>query len=134
MTMHLAHRAAAALVLVYGGLASCDAAFAAGDPQRGATIYERCMGCHAIGYEVVGPDHAGLYGRKAGALPAYDYSPAMRASGLTWDAATLDRFLANPRGVVPGTKMGFAGIADPDERADLIAYLREATTKKAAAP
>ena len=124
--MHLAHRAAAALVLVYGGLASCDAAFAAGDPQRGATIYERCMGCHAIGYEVVGPDHAGLYGRKAGALPAYDYSPAMRASGLTWDAATLDRFLANPLKVVPGTDMTYAGVTDPKERADLIAYLKQA--------
>ena len=115
-------------------LAVAGAAFAAGDPGRGEAIYERCMGCHAIGREVVGPDHAGLYGRKAGSVPGYDYSPAMRASGLTWDAATLDRFLANPRGVVPGTRMGFAGVADPGERTDLIAYLQQATVKKAAAP
>jgi cytochrome c len=115
-------------------LAAGSTAVAAGDPSRGQTIYERCMGCHAIGYEVVGPDHGGLYGRKAGSLPGYDYSPAMRAAGLIWDAATLDRFLANPRGVVPGTKMGFAGVPDADERADLIAYLQQATVRKAAAP
>ncbi len=121
--------AVACLMLAAGGTA-----VAAGDPGRGQAIYERCMGCHAIGYEVVGPDHAGLYGRKAGSLPDYDYSPAMRAAGLIWDAATLDRFLANPRGVVPGTKMGFAGVPDPDERTDLIAYLKQATVKKAAAP
>lgn len=53
---------------------------------------------------------------------------------LVWDAATLDRFLADPRGLVPGTKMGFAGIADAAERADLIAYLKQATAKKSAAP
>jgi cytochrome c len=99
----------------------------AADSERGAAIYERCMGCHAIGYEVVGPDHAGLYGRKAGSLPGYDYSPGMRQAGWIWNEATLDRFLADPRGVVPGTKMGFAGIPDAAERADLIAYLKEAT-------
>lgn len=104
-------------------------AFAAGDSQHGKEVYERCMGCHAIGREVVGPDHAGLYGRKAGSLPDYDYSPAMRAFGQVWDDATLDRFLTNPRGVVPGTKMGFAGIPDAQDRADLIAYLKEATRR-----
>jgi cytochrome c len=53
----------------------------------------------------------------------------MRSFGRVWDEATLDRFLANPRGVVPGTRMGFAGIPDPDERADLIAYLKAATRR-----
>jgi cytochrome c len=104
-------------------------ALAAGNPQHGAEVYERCMGCHAIGREVVGPDHAGLYGRRAGSLPGYDYSPAMRAFGQVWDDTTLDRFLSNPRGVVPGTKMGFAGIPDARDRADLIAYLKEATRR-----
>src|SRR5205085_6922175 len=117
-TMRLQH-AVALLALTVNGTA-----LSTGDPARGQTVYERCMGCHAIGREVVGPDHAGLYGRKAASLPDYDYSPAMRASGLTWDAATLDRFLANPRGVVPGTRMGFAGVPDAAERADLIAYLK----------
>jgi cytochrome c len=131
MAMHLPHTVAFPVLALVVALGST--AVAAGDPGRGQAIYERCMGCHAIGYEVVGPDHAGLFGRKAGSLPGYDYSPAMRAAGWIWDAATLDRFLANPRGVVPGTKMGFAGVQDPDERADLIAYLQQATAKKAAA-
>ena len=110
-------------------VAASSPALAAGDQQHGKEVYERCMGCHAIGREVVGPDHAGLYGRKAGSLPDYDYSPAMRAFGQVWDDATLDRFLTNPRGVVPGTKMGFAGIPDAQDRADLIAYLKEATRR-----
>jgi cytochrome c len=110
-------------------LAVGSPALAAGDPKHGAEVYERCMGCHAIGREVVGPDHAGLYGRKAGSLPGYDYSAAMKAFGQIWDDATLDRFLTNPRAVVPGTKMGFAGIPDPRDRQDLIAYLKEATKR-----
>lgn len=107
--------------------------FAAGDPTRGAEIYDRCMGCHAIGREVVGPDHAGLFQRQPGTLAGYDYSSAMRAFGKTlghnWDEAALDRFISSPRKLVPGTKMGFDGIADPAERSDLIAYLKEATRR-----
>jgi cytochrome c len=108
-------------------------AHATGDKQRGQEVYERCMGCHAIGREVVGPDHAGLFARQPGTLSGYDYSPAMRAFGQrlghVWDEAALDRFITNPRSVVPGTKMGFAGIPDAEERADLIAYLKEATRR-----
>ena len=118
------------LVVVGLALAAIPlAAAASGDAQRGKVIYERCMGCHAIGYEVVGPDHAGLYGRKAGSLPDYDYSPGMRKAGWIWDEEHLDRFLTNPRAAVPGTKMGFAGIPDAGERQDLIAYLKVATRK-----
>ena len=113
----------AGLLIITAALPS----LAAGDAKRGSEIYERCMGCHAIGREVVGPDHAGLFGRKAGTLPGYDYSPAMRRFGVVWDETTLDRFLTNARAVVPGTKMGFAGIRDAQERTDLIAYLKEAT-------
>ena len=120
-------------VLLLCALFTQQSAQAGGDPARGEEIYRRCMACHSIEHDLVGPHHAGLFGRKAGSLPGYDYSPAMRAAGWIWDAATLDRFLANPRGVVPGTKMGFAGVQDPDERADLIAYLQRATAKKAAA-
>ena len=73
-----------------------------------------------------GPKHCGLIGRPAGALPDFTYSNAMRASGLVWDRETLDRFLADPLGTVPGTFMGYSGIDDPGERADLIAFLAEA--------
>jgi cytochrome c len=111
------------------GSTLCMSAIAAtvpGDAHRGAEIYTRCAGCHALQYDRTGPRHCGLIGRQAGAVPGFDYSPAMKRSGLTWDAATLDRFLADPPGTVPGTTMTYAGIADAQQRADLIAYLGDA--------
>ncbi len=65
-------------------------------------------------------------GRRAGSVPGFDYSPAMKKSKLVWDGKTLDRFLANPMKVVPGTSMTYAGVPDAKDRADLIAYLRQA--------
>ncbi|HEY0877224.1 MAG TPA: c-type cytochrome [Zeimonas sp.] len=97
----------------------------AGDAEAGAKIYTRCEACHAFAYDRTGPRHCGLFGRKAGSVPGFDYSDAMKRSGLTWNAATLDRFLADPMRTVPGTTMGYAGVTDARERADLIAYLRE---------
>ena len=99
----------------------------AGDPLRGETIYHKCQGCHSIDRNRVGPKHIGLFGRQAGSLPDFDYSEAMRNSGIVWNEQTLDSFLADPRGVVPGTKMTYAGVKNPQDRADLIAYLKEAT-------
>ena len=100
---------------------------AAGTAPRGEEIYARCLACHALAYDRVGPRHCGLFGRRAGSVPGYDYSDAMRRSGIVWDAATLDRFLAAPTRVVPGTTMGYAGIPDAAERAALIEWLREAS-------
>lgn len=100
-----------------------------GDPARGAAIYDRCIACHALAYNRTGPKHCGLFGRRAGSVPGFDYSPAMAQAKFTWNAETLDRFLKNPGRTVPGTTMGYAGIADPRERADLIAWLRQATTE-----
>ena len=99
-----------------------------GDPQRGEEIYARCGACHAIEYDRTGPRHCGLFGRRAGSVPGFAYSPAMKRSGIVWDARTLDRFLTNPLRAVPGTTMGYAGIDDAQERADLIEYLRAATS------
>ena len=113
----------AAAVTAAGTAAEADAAAL----QRGRQVYTRCAGCHAIEGNRTGPQHCGLFGRRAGTAPGYDgYSPAMRASGIVWDARTLDRFLAAPTDVVRGTTMGYAGIHDPRERADLIAWLRDA--------
>ena len=98
-----------------------------GDPTRGEQIYHRCQGCHSIDANRVGPRHAGLFGRHAGSLEDYNYSDAMRASGVVWDENTLDQFLTAPRKFIPGTKMPFAGIPDAQERADLIAYLKKAS-------
>lgn len=101
-------------------------ALPAGDPARGEAVYARCFACHSLDADRTGPRHCGLLGRRAGSVPGFDYSPAMRTSGIVWDAKSLDRFLADPVGTVPGTSMGYAGIKDARERADLIAYLGEA--------
>jgi cytochrome c len=114
--------AACALTLIAAPVASG----AGGDPKAGEAIYSRCAACHALAYDRTGPRHCGLFGRHAGALPGFDYSAAMQRSRIVWDEATLDRFLADPLRTVPGTAMGYAGIKDPTERSDLIAYLKAA--------
>lgn len=99
----------------------------AGDAARGAVIYERCQACHALDRNRTGPKHCGLLGRAAGAAPGFrGYSAALKGSGIVWEAESLDRFLADPLGTVPGTRMGYAGVKDPQERADLIAFLAAA--------
>jgi len=115
-------RSALALALA---LAAATAARAGGDPARGEQLYARCLACHALKYDRVGPRHCGLLGRRAGSVPGFDYSAAMKQSGIVWTAKTLDPFLADPLRLVPGTTMTYAGVADPKERADLIAYLEE---------
>ena len=109
---------------------ACAAAVpaAAADAARGEEIYSRCAACHSLAQDRAGPRHCGLIGRRAGTVPGFDYSPAMKRSGLTWNARTLDRFLADPMKAVPGTSMGYAGVKDAHERADLIAFLARAAS------
>jgi cytochrome c len=96
--------------------------------RLGEQIYTRCAACHAIGFNRTGPQHCGLFGRRAGTAPGFDnYSEAMRASRIVWDAHNLDRFLQAPLQALPGTSMGYAGVKDPLERDALIAWLRQAT-------
>jgi cytochrome c len=105
------------------------AAAADGDPRRGEKIYERCIACHSLDRDRTGPRHEGLIGRRVGSVPGFSYSPAMKkagAAGMAWDEATLDRFLENPMKAIPGTRMGYAGVKNPQERADLIAFLKQA--------
>jgi len=119
-----------ALALFAAAVPLVAAALPSGDPVRGERIYGRCIACHAIDRDRTGPRHAGLFGRRAGSVPGFPYSPAMRKAGekgLVWDEATLDKFLQNPTKFVPGTRMGYAGVPDPQDRADLLAYLRQAT-------
>ena len=118
---------AARLALAAALLAAVAAARAAPGSLPGEQVYARCAACHALAYDRVGPRHCGLVGRRAGSVPGYAYSPAMKNSGLTWDEKTLDRFLAQPVKTVPGTTMTYDGIADPKERADLISYLKHAS-------
>jgi cytochrome c len=86
----------------------------------------QCAACHTIAKDApngLGPNLWGVAGTKAGDIKGYEFSPAMKASGLVWDEATLDRYLTNPRAAVPGTKMSFAGIADATKRKELITWL-----------
>ncbi len=119
--------AAAALLLLGAAGDASAAGDLTGDPAKGEALYARCQGCHSIARNRVGPLHRGLFGRTAGSVDGFNYSKAMNESGIVWDEATLDDFLAHPRQTVPGTKMTYAGIADAQERADLIASLKEAT-------
>ena len=112
--------------LSLAALAASAPAAAAPDPARGEQVDGRCLACHDLARDRVGPRHCGLFGRRAGSVPGFVYSPAMRGSGIVWNARSLDRFLAAPLTVVPGTAMTYDGIADPAERADLIAYLEKA--------
>ena len=115
-----------AVLLALGAIAGAAAA-AAAEPL-GQQVYARCAACHAIEANRTGPQHCGLFGRRAGTAPGYEaYSQALRDSRIVWDAQTLDRFLRDPMAAVPGTTMGYAGVKDDAERAALIAWLREAT-------
>jgi cytochrome c len=95
-----------------------------GDPGHGKTLYQACQACHSIDDNDLGPKHRGVVGRPAGSIADYAYSAALKGSGLTWDEATLDRWLTNPSALVPGTKMFFQ-VAEAQNRADIIAFLKQ---------
>jgi cytochrome c len=96
---------------------------AAGDALRGQQAYEsRCGGCHSLEADRVGPRHAGLFGRKAGSVAGFNYSPALAGSQVVWNARTLERWLADPEALIPGQRMGYR-LDDAQERADIASYL-----------
>ena len=102
------------------------AAMAAGDATKGKKVFKKCKACHSIkaGKKKVGPSMFGVVGRKAGTAKGYRFSKAMKGSGLTWDDATLDKFLTKPKKLVKKTKMSFRGLKKDNQRADVIAYLK----------
>ena len=109
--------------LVGLGLAAVAGAAQAQDAAKGAEVYQdRCGSCHVLNGIGQGPSLAGVVGRKAASIPGFNYSDAMRASGLVWTPANLDRFVSGPTKLVPGTAMR-AIVPDPVDRRDLIAYL-----------
>jgi cytochrome c len=99
-------------------------AVAAGSASDGQRAFSRCAACHATqpGRNGIGPSLDDVVGRQSGSLAGYHYSTAMAAAHITWDADSLDRFLANPQSIVHGTKM-FANVPDVHQRQDIIAYL-----------
>jgi len=114
-------------VLSISSLATAAEAHPKGDAVHGQQLYARCSACHTIGQSggKMAPALNGVVGRKAGAVAGYTYSPAMAKSGLTWNTATLARFLEAPSKLVPGTKMFFPGFANPQDQADVVAYLKQ---------
>lgn len=122
----LAALAAAAFVVSSLGAATPSQAQ---DAAKGKKVFAKCMACHALeaGKNKIGPTLHGIIGRKAATVEGFTYSDAMKNSGLTWDEATLDKYLTSPKTAVPGNKMVFPGLTKPDDRANVIAYLKEAT-------
>ena len=101
-------------------------AMATGDPSKGQTLFARCGVCHTAAKGApnrIGPNLFGVVGRKAGTLAGYSYSSAMARCGITWGADTLPHYLMGPANVVPGTKMTFAGLPNPQQADDMAAYL-----------
>ena len=108
-------------------MASLPAPYNSADLNNGQSKFALCRSCHTItpgGPNMTGPNLHGLFGRKAGSHPGFNYSDDLKTSGITWDAASLDKWIEGPRAVVPDTKMAFAGIKNPKDRADLIRYLK----------
>ncbi|MGZ5927734.1 MAG: c-type cytochrome [Rhizomicrobium sp.] len=98
----------------------------AGDPAHGKAIFNRCMVCHSIdaGVNHIGPSLHGVVGRKAGSVPNFMYSGANKKSGIVWTEQKIYDYLKNPQMMVPGTKMTFPGLPKPQDRADVVSYLK----------
>jgi cytochrome c2 len=112
-------------VLTAAGIAR---AVEAGDPALGKKVFAKCQACHSLeaGKNKVGPTLHGLIGRASASEADFNYSDAMKNAHVTWDPATLDKYLTKPKEMVPGTKMTFPGLPKEKDRADLIAYLQQA--------
>ena len=124
-------RTIAAVLLVLAATAESRAQ----DAAAGERVFTQCRACHQVGENAknaVGPVLNGLFGRPAGSVEGYNYSPANKNSGLTWDEATFREYIKDPRAKVPGTKMVYAGLKDEQRVNDLVAYLKQfdATGKK----
>jgi cytochrome c len=113
--------------IVAGVLAlSGSVALAQGDAENGEKVFNKCKACHAVDEpeNKIGPHLVGIFGRPAGSVEDFNYSNAMKESGVTWNEETIAAYLADPRGYIKGNRMALAGLKE-EEIADLIAYLKE---------
>jgi cytochrome c len=113
-------------VIAAGLLVALPAVASAQDAEAGKNVFKKCAPCHAIGpgaKNKVGPELNGLFGRAAGSVEGFNYSDAMKNSGITWDEANFKEYIANPKAKIPGNKMVFPGIKDELDRDDLAAYI-----------
>lgn len=121
---------AGAVVAVIAGVAT-QASAQSGDATRGQRVFnQQCRACHTLekdGAQTAGPNLHGVFGRKAGTAAGYEFSDAMKKSGIVWDEATMTDYNRDPKAKVPGTKMVFNGVKNAGQLADLVAYLKQAT-------
>jgi len=106
------------------------ASAANGDSGRGQRVFNACAACHSLepNRNMTGPSLAQLWNRKAGGLPSFErYSDVLKSSGIVWDDKTLDQWITDPQHLIPGNQMTFAGLKNPQQRADLLAFLKGAT-------
>ena len=129
MRFHHCTRISASAALFY--LATLGTSFAqTASVENGTNVFKKCRACHLVGdraKNAVGPILNNIIGRRAGGIEGYNYSDNIRElgqGGLSWTEEHLNRYLENPKAVVPRGKMAFPGIADPQDRADVIAYLK----------
>lgn len=111
-------------------LATLPAPWNEADLENGRRAFARCRSCHTItegGPNMTGPNLYGIFGRQAGTQPGFNYSTAMKEADFVWDGARLDDWLENPRTFLQGNKMSFAGIPDPTDRRDVVAFLKVET-------
>ena len=106
------------------------------DLEAGQRSFNKCRACHQVGEaakNLVGPHLNGMFGRKTGSVEGYSYTDANKNANITWDEKTFSEYIVDPKGKIPGTKMAFAGLKNPQQITDLIAYLKQfdATGKKA---
>ena len=114
------------MALIAAAVAIATTAHSEGDLKQGEAVYKKsCLICHAVeaGKNKIGPSMHGIVGKKSATVEGFQYSPAMKNADKTWDAKTLDEYLANPRDYIPNTKMVFPGLKDEGDRRNLITYL-----------
>jgi cytochrome c len=117
---------------IAAAVAALPAPYNAGDYANGRRLFAQCRSCHLLteaGGNRVGPNLHGMFGRPAGAVEDFAYSAALEAAGFSWDAETLDRWLADPRTFLPGNRMTYAGMKNAEDRRDLITYLQVEATR-----
>lgn len=114
------------VMMAAAALCAAAAPAMAADPAAGEKAFAVCKACHKVGEGAkngVGPTLNGVVGRAAGSSEGFNYSDAMKNSGITWDEASLAEYVKNPKEKVPGNKMAFAGVKDDTKLADIIAFL-----------
>ena len=103
---------------------SSTSSYASGNAKKGEQQYAaRCIACHSIEANLAGPMHRGVFGRKAGSVIGFDYSPALKQSSVIWNEKSLDKWLANPEKFITGQQMGYS-VSNAKDREDLIAFLK----------